>query len=318
MHLLQEESGGFHFVGLSSIGKTTLLQLACSIWGGQERLHRWRVTSNGLEAIAALHNDSLLCLDEMGQVDAREVGEIAYMLANGSGKGRCLKDGTARKKSSWRLLFLSSGEMGLADHIHQAGKKAKAGQEVRLVDIPADAGCNLGIFENLHHFASAADFARHMGNATKLYFGIPIRTFLHAVTQDFETVRHRLEITKQEFLKSFVPNKADGQVQRVARRFALIAAAGELATEFNITGWQKEHAMLAACECFDDWIKLRGGLGAKEAETALSQVRHFFEAHGESRFTPWNAAPRIHYFSTISLAYWTLFARRLSILNRLG
>ncbi|MBA2654419.1 MAG: DUF927 domain-containing protein [Gammaproteobacteria bacterium] len=288
LHLLQEESGGFHFVGSSSIGKTTLLQLACSVWGGQDRLHRWRATSNGLEAIATLHNDSLLCLDEMGQVDAKEVGEIAYMLANGSGKGRCLKDGSARKKSSWRLLFLSTGEMGLADHIHQGGKKAKAGQEVRLVDIPAEAGCDLGIFENLHHFASAADFARYIGQASKNYFGVPIRKFLSSVTEDIETVKKLLEQHRSEFVKSFIPSKADGQVQRVGLRFALIAAAGELATHFNITGWEKDYATLAASECFDDWIKLRGGLGAKEASIALTQVRHFFEAHGESRFTLWS------------------------------
>lgn len=287
MHLLQEESGGFHFVGLSSIGKTTLLQLANSVWGGPERLQRWRVTSNGLEAIAAMHNDSLLCLDEMGQVDAKEVGEIAYMLANGSGKGRSLKDGTARKKTSWRLLFLSTGEIGLADHIHQAGKKAKAGQEVRLVDIPADAGCKLGIFENIHHFTSAADFARQLSHASKNYCGIPIRKFLQAVTKNIEDIKKRLEILRAEFMNTFVLKKADGQVQRVAMRFALIAAAGELATEFKITGWEKDYAMLAACECFDDWIKARGGVGAREANIALGQVRHFFEAHGESRFSAW-------------------------------
>lgn len=289
MNLLEEESGGFHFVGLSSIGKTTLLQLANSVWGSQERLQRWRVTSNGLEAIAAMHNDSLLCLDEMGQVDAKEVGEIAYMLANGSGKGRCLKDGTARKKSSWRLLFLSTGEIGLADHIHQAGKKAKAGQEVRLVDIPADAGCNLGIFENIHHLQSAADFARYLSHASKNYYGIPIRKFLRSVTTNLEQVRKRLEALRAEFMNTFVLKQADGQVQRVAMRFALIAAAGELATELNITGWKKDYAMLAACECFDGWIKARGGIGAREADIALAQVRHFFEAHGESRFSAWHS-----------------------------
>jgi putative DNA primase/helicase len=288
LHLLQEESGGFHFVGSSSIGKTTLLQLACSVWGGQDRLHRWRATSNGLEAIATLHNDSLLCLDEMGQVDAKEVGEIAYMLANGSGKGRCLKDGSARKKSSWRLLFLSTGEMGLADHIHQGGKKAKAGQAVRLVDIPAEAGCGLGVFENLHHFASADEFARYIGQSSKNYFGVPIRHFLHAVTRDIEKVKKFLDQQRCEFIKNFIPSQADGQVQRVGLRFALLAAAGELATHFNITGWEKEYATMAAHECFNDWVKLRGGLGSKEASIALTQVRHFFEAHGESRFTRWN------------------------------
>jgi uncharacterized protein (DUF927 family) len=59
-------------------------------------IRTWRATSNGLEGVAALHCDSLLCLDEMGQVDSREGGHIAYMLANGVGKTRATRTGEAR------------------------------------------------------------------------------------------------------------------------------------------------------------------------------------------------------------------------------
>ena len=34
------------------------------------------------------HNDTLLCLDELGQSDPDKVGEATYMLANGSTKVR--------------------------------------------------------------------------------------------------------------------------------------------------------------------------------------------------------------------------------------
>lgn len=287
LHLLGEESGGFHFMGASSIGKTTLLQIAASVWGGSERLLRWRATNNGLEAIASMHNDSLLCLDEMGQVDEREVGEIAYMLANGSGKGRCQRDGTIRKKSTWRLIFLSTGEIGLSDHIQQGGKKIKAGQEVRLIDIPADANNGLGIFEDTHSFNYAMELAKHLSDASKNVYGTAIRTFLNKLVLDSNFVISFSNTKRNEFIKMYVPSNADGQVQRVARRFALVAAAGELATTFNITGWQENSAFCAAGRCFRDWIGLRGGLGAKEPQIALSHVRHFFELHGESRFTPW-------------------------------
>ncbi|WP_457589305.1 DUF927 domain-containing protein, partial [Legionella pneumophila] len=46
----------------------------------------WRSTTNGLEGLAALHNDGLLILDELSQMDPREAGEAAYLLANGQGK----------------------------------------------------------------------------------------------------------------------------------------------------------------------------------------------------------------------------------------
>ena len=85
------ENGGLHFKGPSSTGKTTALAVAGSVWGGGEPggyIRSWRATANGLEGIALAHCDALLCLDEMSQLPAKEAGEVAYMLANGSGKSR--------------------------------------------------------------------------------------------------------------------------------------------------------------------------------------------------------------------------------------
>lgn len=73
-----------------------------------------------MEALAASRNDSLLILDAMGQVDGKEVGVIAYMLANGQPKLRMSDNITLRKLPSWRLLFLSTGETNLADHMAAA------------------------------------------------------------------------------------------------------------------------------------------------------------------------------------------------------
>lgn len=126
LSITSEENGGFHFVGASRFGKTTLLRVAGSVWGGggiNGYLQSWRATSNGLEGIAEEHCDTLLCLDEMGQVEAGEAGEIAYMLANGFGKGRARRDGSARRALQWRLLFLSSGEVSLADKMAEIGRR---------------------------------------------------------------------------------------------------------------------------------------------------------------------------------------------------
>ncbi len=117
------EGGGFSFEGGSSSGKTTALQIAASVWGGPEHVRSWRATDNGLENIAVLHNDNVLILDEVGQVNGKVLAECAYMLANGQGKGRSSREGNLRKSHSWRLLFLSSGELGLADKLAENGLK---------------------------------------------------------------------------------------------------------------------------------------------------------------------------------------------------
>lgn len=109
--LAGEDSGGFHFRGASSSGKSTALKVAASVWGNLKSYCRlWRSTSNGLEGLAALHNDGLLIFDELSQIDPREAGEAAYLLANGQGKTRASKTGAAKQSASWSLIFLSAGE----------------------------------------------------------------------------------------------------------------------------------------------------------------------------------------------------------------
>lgn len=54
-----------------------------------------------------------------------------------------------------------------------------------------------------------------------------------------------------------LPPDAAGQVARVAKRFALIGAAGEMATTAGITGWPDGTAFEAAHRCFQDWLEAR-------------------------------------------------------------
>lgn len=103
--LLGAENGGIYFRGGSSSGKTTCLRVAASVWGGVDYMQQWRATANGLEGIAVAHNDGLLCLDEMGQIDPAEIGNVAYMLANGIGKTRADKLGDSRKRKNFFFLL---------------------------------------------------------------------------------------------------------------------------------------------------------------------------------------------------------------------
>ena len=105
----QIESGGFHLVGTTSIGKTTALNVAASV-AGLKNIPNWRSTSNALEGKAAEFNHGLLPLDEIGQADAQTVGASAYMLGNGQGKARMTDKLKNAKLKTWELLFLSTGE----------------------------------------------------------------------------------------------------------------------------------------------------------------------------------------------------------------
>lgn len=284
LHLLDEETGGVHFQGPSSIGKTTLLKIANSVWGPKRMIQTWRATTNGLESVAAHHNDGLLSLDELAQLDPREAGNTAYLLCNGAGKLRANKNGGAKEKHNWRLIFLSTGEISFPDHIRQSGQRVRGGQEVRIIDIPANTE-KYGIFDYLHCFPSGDVFSRTLAQNTEAFHGNAGKTFIQFLTQNTEEAVLRTKELCRRFTKENIPPNADGQVLRVLHKFALIASAGSLATEAGITGWENEEAFWAASQCFHTWLKRRGGVSAQEGKEILLQVRRVFDQHANSRFT---------------------------------
>lgn len=285
LSLVDEAGGGIHFVGPSSIGKTILLRVNSSVYGPFSHFARtWNSTINGIEAVAAARNDVCLVLDELGEANAKSVGETAYMLANGCGRTRANRQGGARTQQTWRLLFVSSGEIDLGTHMSTANKIVRAGQEIRLLDIAADTG-QYGIFEELHGFANSNQLAVRLERQTQQCYGTAGPAFIRELINDPGTVKQYIRDSIAQWNQR-LPQNADGQVYRVARRFALIGAAGELATITGITGWPEGAAMRAAQDLFEVWITQRGGLHSQESTTILRQVRLFIEQHGSSRFSP--------------------------------
>lgn len=290
LELTEAESGGVHLRGGSSIGKTTILFCAGSVFGGggiQGYTRQWRATANGIEGIAAMHCDALLCLDEIGQVNGHELGDCAYLLANGTGKTRAGRSGGLRKSASWRLLFLSTGEISLAEKIAEDSKrKPRAGHEVRIIDIPAECDSGMGIFEELHGFSNGDALSRHLKETCKKFYGTPIREFLAKLsTTDRTSVRNYITKIISDMTLQISTKGADGQVKRVANRFALIAAAGELAIHFGILQWDMGTAIDASRQCFQVWLEQRGDMEPLEITQGIAQVRKFFQLHGSSRFT---------------------------------
>jgi putative DNA primase/helicase len=287
--LTGDESGGFHLRGTTSLGKSKATQIAGSVWGGggvRGFLRLWRSTSSGLEPIAEAHCDALLCLDELGQVSPWEAGEVVYMLCNGAGKNRARRDGGSRRTPQWRLLFLSSGEISLTEKMAEIGQRSRAGQEVRLVDIKADAGKGMGVLEELHDARSPSTLIDELASVALRCYGTPGRRFVESLIRDLPNALTRIDTLRQAFMDTHLKPGSAEQVQRVCSRFALVAAAGELAREFGITGWPAGEAERGVARCFRDWIETRGGVGDADIHAGIRQLCGFFEKYGRSRFEP--------------------------------
>lgn len=277
---VHKDSGGVHWVGDSSTGKTTALTIGASVWGGEDFKRTWRATSNGLEGVAALLSDTCLCLDEISEAEPREVGAIVYSLGNGVGKTRANRIGSARHVHRWRLSLLSTGERSISAAMAEGGKQAKAGQLVRLLNIPAAR--QHGVFDDLHVFEDGramSDYfktqcAKHYGHA-----GVKFVEYIIGLEQkgdsDFGgTIAH----IEQQF------HSTDTQAARAASRFALYALAGELATDAGILPWKQGAAIDACKTMFDQWQAMRG-TGATEHKQILQSVADYILKHGDTRFT---------------------------------
>lgn len=282
------DGGGIHLRGASSRGKSTVQRVAVSVWGSPRLLNSWRATANGLEGIAAASNSTLLALDELAEISGREAGAAAYMLANGTGKARANRTGEARAAARWRIMVISSGEITLADKMAEAGARPAAGQEVRLLDVAAD-GRAYGAFDNLHEARDGAAFAVRLRTATEMHYGNAGTAFVAAFLDNrdaaTETAREAMASFRDRATRRF-GLKSEGQSLRATDRLGIIAAAGELATAWGLTGWAPGAALDAALDVLGRWIEGRGGCGPAEARDAVERVRAFLVAHGDARFEP--------------------------------
>ncbi|TCZ61269.1 hypothetical protein [Roseicella aquatilis] len=89
---------------------------------------------------------------------------------------------------------------------------------------------------------------------------------------------------RQRFLAAHLPADATDQARTVAARFALVAAAGEMAADMGVLPWPQGEAERAAAAGLAAWLSDRGGAASGEDAAAVQAVRAFIERHGEARF----------------------------------
>jgi uncharacterized protein (DUF927 family) len=292
--LIGREGGGFNFYGQSSRGKTTLAEASASVWGKGSRpgfVRSWRSTANALEATAALHTDTLLVLDELSVVDPREVYAAAYQLTAGTGKGRAARDGSLRQSLSWRTMVFSTGEVRITDKLEETRQRVRSGQQVRLIDVPADAGAGFGVFDSCGIYGDAKALADAIKLAAQSNYGTAGPEFVRRLLVDGgEDCDVNITAAVNAFRDQYAPQDADPQVLRVCDTFALVAVAGELARHLKVVPWTQKEALKATVRCFKDWLDSRDGKEAGEVQAAIARVRLFIEQHGNSRFESLNGS----------------------------
>jgi len=288
LRVLARKGGGVHFCGHSSRGKTILLTAAGSVWGGGGTdgfVRSWRMSDNDCEGIASEHNDLPLMLDEMGLAKPELLDSMIYMIANGHSKQRAARDGSALPTVQWQSLVLSTGEHTVEIHLRTAAKMRHmpGGLAVRMPDVPISIDRDRTL-EDLCGRSCEEKLLEEIHGLAKANFGFAGPDFVERLLRDLEAHKTSAEKLFSEIHARLCGPDDDAQVRRAAQRFALAAAAGELAASWGILPWESGASETAASICFQAWKKMRGGHGSQEEQSACHWLKAFFDSEGSARF----------------------------------
>lgn len=271
LHGLGVAGVGIHLVCPTSSGKTSILSAAGSVFGGggvNGAVRAWNATTNSMEVLAVNSNDNVVVFDELGGSSAKDVVRSVYSLINGIGRTRLDVNSNLRQSRTWRIVLLSGGELDVHEFARLAGQESKGGVDVRLLAIPLPADSKYRLFETIHDSSSGAAFADalHTAAVAKCY-GTAGREFMRyllmpependSVSSPIGNLHTRLQRVRHfvaEFEESVLPKNAPAEVLRAGKSFAVVAAAGRLASHWGITGWPREWSFEAVATCFRDWV----------------------------------------------------------------
>lgn len=226
-------SGGLHYFGNSSSGKSTLLKVAASMAGNPKKnIRQWNTTTNGMEPELANATDSILSLDELKDARRESVAQIIMKIGNQVGKVRMSKsaDGV-RDGFSWSNVgVLSSGENSIKTYLAEL---YQGGEGVRLVDIPVkhnhDITLNSAEAESLLD-AISSNYGHVYRVVAQYLINISREELRATISQPFRSYRDNLKATKFQ--------SAEGQ--RISLYFAAAQVGLDLLAKLGILDITKE------------------------------------------------------------------------------
>jgi putative DNA primase/helicase len=167
---------------------------------------------------------------------------------------------------------------------------------MRLLNIPIFG--KYGAFDCLHDKQDGRALSDHLKTASLNYYGVAGIEYLTKLVTEQRNIN---ELAERYTVALIDGETLSSQESRAAKRFALVALAGELATEYGITGWTKGDACHGVKECFKQWRKSFGG-GDTEDRQIKEAVQAYVEMYGDARFTNTSAnAERLH---GVRSGYW--------------
>ena len=257
-----------HFWGDSSMGKTTVMEIAASVWGNPAKetgglITSWNNTMVFVERLASFFNDLPMYLDDSQTADDKTVSKIMYMIGNSTGRGRGKKAGGVDSNKSWHTVCFSTGEKQLTESTQYDGAKART---IEFNGSPF--GRNEGKIVNDIKTCVRENYG-HIG-----------KIFIEQLIKDLENPE-KLEEFKESYstFRELLSMRTTNEIgNRMAGYFAIIQLAGTLIENYFKLGG---NVLQTIENCFLEAINERKSEG-NTSERALNEVLSYAQANMKS------------------------------------
>lgn len=252
---------GFNFSGMTSGGKTLLLQLAASTSGlnAEGGPTTWDGTPTGFEQRALGHRDCIMFLDDLSYVeDPRAIAKlVTFRLAGNRAKDRAGQYVQAHKlvETDYRVIALSTSEDPLWGEVR--GRRVR-GEEVRMINIRADVSDMQDIFDAERAckvvgrtVEERRAFVEKQEAFARRYQGEAFRAYLAQWKADPKAT-DTLRTYMAEYVRKAPLSSSERWLARIQRSFAVIYAGAAQAIDYGILPWEKKKTLEAIKACMDD------------------------------------------------------------------
>jgi hypothetical protein len=149
--------------------------------------------------------------------------------------------------------MLSTGEFSLGQNAVAGNLSRLDGERVRMVDVPADAGREQGIFDKTKENKTPRQIAERIQSQSGLYHGTAGPAFISKLLEnDRNVVEQHLKKDIELFMTKHQVSGEDGISVRMAKRFALAYASGVLAVKYGVLPLTDEAIMAGISHCYRD------------------------------------------------------------------
>jgi uncharacterized protein (DUF927 family) len=263
--------------GSTSQGKTTVLQVARSVWGTEGLLNEWNATKVAIERKAGFLNSFPLLMDDTRKADGRILQSIVYQFSGGRSKGRGSLKGS-QSEMTWNNILISTGEISITDYASKAG--GAAARVLSLTDQPFE------IIEE-HYFDELYKALEENYGAVGLEF-----------LQKWQCAKKDL-IPQFYMFKDYYLNKAKGNevLTRISMYYAAVHFAGSVAR--NLLNMEMDFSLLD--RLFEEMAGENKALD--KPKELLEQILYDLDASRRSIFYQFEPEQikAIYHFNTVCL-----------------